>query len=73
MTVGLAETRAAWSKLTEDEQEILIQYVLELYKTDGVTPRMLELLNPVNEIYEKHKNVSVASVPEHVLIWRKKL
>lgn len=68
----LAETKAAWSKLTESEQETLIQYVLELDSTDEMTPRLVELIGPVNEIHKKHKNVSVASVPDHVLVWRKK-
>lgn len=72
MALPLGQTKAAWSKLTEDEKETLIQYVLELDKSDGLTPRLVELLGSVNEIHEKHEHVCVASVPDHVLNWRKK-
>ena len=69
----LAEIRAAWGQLTKNEQDIMVQYCLELETFQDMTPELRELLHKVNDIHMKHVNISVFSVPEHVINWRKKL
>jgi hypothetical protein len=69
----LAEIRAAWGQLTKDEQDIMVQYCIELETIKDMTPGLRELLHKVNGIHARNKNISVFSVPEHVINWRKKL
>lgn len=72
-TDPLAETRAAWGQLTKDEQDIMVQYCIELDTIQDMTPELRELIGKVNDIHARHKSISVFSVPEHVINWRKKL